>query len=333
MIGCTIKQLPGSEIVAAARTAEAINPANRVSPAKVLRILAGFFVPPESLEPEHLAVMTSKYWGAGGVKLTVGFLDGPNAATKSKILAAANNWGKHCNASFVLSNTDPQVRIARTPGDGYWSYLGTDLLHIPASQQTMNLEGFTENTPDAEYLRVVQHEFGHTMGFPHEHLRAELIARLDRAKTIAYFMQTQGWTAQMTTQQVLTPVSEVSIRGTPHADQDSIMCYQLPGSITTDGQPIRGGTDIDPLDGQFAGTLYPLAVTPPVNPPVKPPIVPPITSGGFLMLIQKILALIVAIKAGDIATVLKILGELFAAQQAGQISAAEHDAAMKLLQP
>jgi hypothetical protein len=45
--------------------------------------------------------------------------------------------------------------------------------------------------------------------------------------------------------------------GTP-ADQDSIMCYQLPGSITKDGQPIKGGTDIDKTDFAFCGKIYPI---------------------------------------------------------------------------
>ena len=44
--------------------------------------------------------------------------------------------------------------------------------------------------------------------------------------------------------------------GTP-PDQTSIMCYQLPGSITKDGQPILGGTDINATDATFAGGIYP----------------------------------------------------------------------------
>ena len=35
------------------------------------------------------------------------------------------------------------------------------------------------------------------------------------------------------------------------------MCYQLPGAITTDGQPIRGGTDINQTDYDFAASIYP----------------------------------------------------------------------------
>ena len=66
-----------------------------------------------------------------------------------------------------------QVRIARTREDGYWSYLGTDILSIDASQQTMNLDSFSMNTPDSEFYRVVRHETGHTLGFPHEHTQPD----------------------------------------------------------------------------------------------------------------------------------------------------------------
>ena len=61
----------------------------------------------------------------------------------------------------------------------------------------------------------------------------------------------------MTRQQVLTPIEEGSLLGTAHADPNSIMCYQIPGTITKSGQPIIGGTDIDPSDFAFMATIYP----------------------------------------------------------------------------
>jgi hypothetical protein len=57
--------------------------------------------------------------------------------------------------------------------------------------------------------------------------------------------------------QVLTPIEESSLIGTAHADPNSIMCYQIPGSITKSGQPIPGGKDIDAQDFAFAGKIYP----------------------------------------------------------------------------
>jgi hypothetical protein len=87
-------------------------------------------------------------------------------------------------------------------------------------------------------------------------MRRDLVARIDRAKAYEYFLRTQGWNKQAVDQQVLTPLDERSIMSTP-ADQTSIMCYQLPGSITRDGRAIRGGNDINQTDFAFVGRIYP----------------------------------------------------------------------------
>ena len=157
-----------------------------------------------------------------------------------------------------LVRGDPRcgkVRISRNQA-GYWSYLGTDILHIPHNRPTLNLQGFTMNTDEGEYRRVVRHEAGHTLGFMHEHMRKELVALIDPEKAYDFFLRTQGWSREMVDQQVLTPLRRRFDHGHP-ADQDSIMCYQLPGSITKNGQPIRGGVDINATDHAFAGRVYP----------------------------------------------------------------------------
>jgi hypothetical protein len=158
--------------------------------------------------------------------------------------------------TFRETQVDPQVRIARD-STGYWSYVGTDILSIPSDEQTMNLQDFTMDTPESEFHRVVRHETGHTLGFPHEHMRKELVDKIDRRKAIAFFEETQGWSEAEVIQQVLTPLEESSLLGTSHADPNSIMCYQIPGSITTDGRPIVGGLDIDQSDFDFAAKIYP----------------------------------------------------------------------------
>ena len=141
------------------------------------------------------------------------------------------------------------MRISFT-GSGYWSYLGTDIALIPKNRPTMNLQQFTMNTPESEYKRVVRHETGHTLGFPHEHMRAALVARIDPKKAYPYFLATQGWNKAMVDAQVLTPLDPSTIKATKE-DQTSIMCYQLPASITKDGKPIIGG-----VFGLFATGQY-----------------------------------------------------------------------------
>jgi hypothetical protein len=250
---CTPKRLPAEKLIAAANTAVTLNPLNHAPVERLARIMPGF-VP----TPERIAVVTTKYWGLQGVKLTVGFMDNPAEDLKKRLLLHMNAWAKTANVQFVETKTDPQVRIAREGGadGGYWSYVGTDILHIAKKKQTMNLEGFTMQMPESEFHRVVRHETGHTLGFPHEHMRRALVAKLDVAKTIAYFERTQGWREDEVRAQVLTPIEESTLRGTS-VDAKSIMCYQLPGEITLSGKPIIGGVDIDAKDYAFAGLIYP----------------------------------------------------------------------------
>jgi hypothetical protein len=270
ILSCTIRRLPEREQLAAAKTAVEINPANAplALPERALAFASTGGEGP--LPPARLAVLTGKYWGVGGRKLSVSFLDSPNAATRNKILAALNQWSSRANVSFAETSGVGDVRISRE-ASGYWSYLGTDILHIPQGQATMNLQGFTERTSDAEYDRVVTHEAGHTLGFPHEHMRSQIVAQIDREAAIAYFQRTQGWGRSEVLQQVLTPLDERSIRGTPHAEETSIMCYGLPGSIMLDGQPVPGGSRITEEDFAFAASLYPKAVEP-NDPDDEPPV-------------------------------------------------------------
>lgn len=259
---CTPRRLSLEKLESAAKIATEINPMNRPPIERLLRVMPSF-----ELTKERLAVLTTKFWHTGGVKLTVGFLDNPPANLQKRIILNMNAWAKTANVKFVASKTNPQVRIARAV-DGYWSYLGTDILSIAANEPTMNLEGFTMQTPESEFHRVVRHETGHTMGFPHEHMRKELVDKIDAQKAINYFKRTQGWSAQEVRQQVLTPLEESSLLGTDHADPNSIMCYQLPGTITKDGLPIVGGPDIDEQDYAFAAKIYPKPGLP--KPPAGP---------------------------------------------------------------
>ena len=248
---CSIKTLPQEHWIKAAERARTINPANAPAVRQLNRMIPGAVIP-----PLHIAALTTKYWNSGVVRLTVGFLDSPSAALAKRILSHMNAWGKYGNVKFVQTKSNPQVRIARVEGDGYWSYLGTDILSIKASDPTLNLDGFTMQTIDSEFYRVVRHETGHTLGFPHEHMRKEIVSRIDPDKAKAYFKKSDNWSPQEVTDQVLTPLDQSSLIATAKPDDKSIMCYWLPAEIMKDGKAVPGGTDIDKLDGQFAAQLY-----------------------------------------------------------------------------
>lgn len=274
-IPCHIAELPPEQQVAAAANAVALNPANAPRMESVFAMSTVAFTGSDDvgnavLEPSFLAVLTGKYWGSSGVNLSVSFLDTQQAALINKILAHMNAWGDFANVRFSWSQSGGDVRIARG-NTGYWSYLGTDIKLIGAGQATMNLQGFTVNTSDDEYKRVVRHETGHTLGCPHEQQRRAIVERLDVAKTIAFFRQNQGWSESQTRSNVLVPLEERSITGSTETDETSILCYALPASITKDGKPIPGGSDFSSVDRAFAAKLYPKAVQPPPPPPPPPP--------------------------------------------------------------
>ena len=71
---CSPKILPESAWFAAAQTAIEVNPVNQ--PRIDHLTMAAFNFAPE---PALISVLTTKYWGAKGVKLTVKFID--NAPT------------------------------------------------------------------------------------------------------------------------------------------------------------------------------------------------------------------------------------------------------------
>jgi hypothetical protein len=249
-IVCTPKALPARLLAKAASTAIGINPVNAPFLAPMAK-----FRNDSILSPQAIAILVSKYWGAASRRLTVSFMESTPADLRARIVSHMNAWNKTAGLSFAETQSGGNVRISRG-GGGYWSYLGTDILHIPKNRQTMNLEGFTMNTPDSEYKRVVRHETGHTLGMPHEHMRASLIARIDPPKAYKYFLDTFNWDKATVDAQVLTSLDERSLMATP-PDQTSIMCYQLPGTITRDGKPIVGGMDINATDFAFAGKVYP----------------------------------------------------------------------------
>lgn len=233
-----------------------INPANEEERRTVERTPTG-----RRGGPRRLTLIVGRKWPKAGVRLSVQFLDTPPRDLRERILLHMNAWAKTANIRFDETKGVGQVRIARldSPEDmaGYWSYVGTEILGIEEDQPTFNLEGFTMKTPESEFKRVVRHEAGHTLGFDHEHMRAELIKKIDRRKAFAFFDRDQGWDEKETTEQVLTPLSKSSIMGTREADPLSIMCYQIPGAITKDGKSIPGGRDINPRDFEFAARIYP----------------------------------------------------------------------------
>ena len=256
LIVCRPKSLSLDKLVAAERRAIEINPENASERRTVVRLQTG-----RRGGPRRIAVVVARKWPATGVRLSVSFLDNPSTALRARILQHMNAWGEHANVVFSETNGTGQVRIARLKSPpamaGYWSYVGTEILEAEEDEPTLNLQEFTMRTSEAEFRRVVRHEAGHTLGFDHEHMRSDIVKRINREKAFKLFKDEQGWTRKEIEEQVLTPLSKRSIMGTAESDPISIMCYHLPASIMNDGKAVPGGDDINSNDFAFAKSLYP----------------------------------------------------------------------------
>lgn len=251
-IPCTPIVLPEGQWQQAARAAIAVFPAN---------------APHGVTDPQRIGMLASKFWGDRARDLPVAFLEGPPQTFIDRVMSHANAWGDFGRVRFRHTNDLSQAVVRVTlRASGYWSYVGTDCLQIPLNQPTLSLQGFTLQTPESEYRRVVRHEFGHALGHAHEQQRRDVLALLDEAKVIAYFRTTQGWSEAQVRAQILTPIEENQFRNPSPADTASIMCYSFPGTITRNGRPIPGGLDFSAWDREYFGKNYPLPDAPP--PPI-----------------------------------------------------------------
>src|SRR5690349_10799479 len=120
---CTPKSLPKRLLVKAAETARNINPANAplIGPGAAALLSS-------PLPPEYIVVLTTKYWGPAPRHLTVSFMEATPADLRARIISHMNAWNRTAGIDFVETQGTGQVRISRGSG-GFWSFLGTDILH------------------------------------------------------------------------------------------------------------------------------------------------------------------------------------------------------------
>lgn len=123
----------------------------------------------------------------------------------SSIATVAQEWTKYANIKFDFGIDQNSKTFRRwVNGDssdlrigfedkGYWSFVGTEALDLelcPHGSLTMNLENFNIQLPK-NWKRLILHEFGHALGFHHEHQSP--VTKCEFSEKFYDDMEKSGW--------------------------------------------------------------------------------------------------------------------------------------------
>jgi len=204
------------------------------------------------------ALMKYRMW-ANGQTIRVKFMNG-DSYLQSKVIQYSSQWLQYVNLKlqFVQPEEAADVRVAfNWNGDpGSWAYVGTDCKYIPEDMPTMNYGWLNQNTSEAEFSRVILHEFGHVLGLIHEHQSPSATIPWDTEKVYQYYQTTQGWGPETVDANIFFRYDR-SQTNFSNFDSKSIMLYAVPSTLTTNGFSTSTNYRLSDVDIYFTGQMYP----------------------------------------------------------------------------
>lgn len=209
-----------------------------------------------------------KLWQSG--VLSVSFKGG-TAQLHKAIADVASEWCTVANIQFDFGQNGIYRRWQ--PGDnshirvgfeynGYWSLVGTDSRDITIAEPgeiTLNLSGFDIQLPNS-WKGTVLHEFGHALGFQHEHQSPYLTCDFDWEKLYDELAKSPNYWSRAKVDHNLKQLPGGGLTYGPH-DRHSIMHYAFPDWMFKQGASSPCYTSrnetLSPEDRRMAARAYP----------------------------------------------------------------------------
>jgi hypothetical protein len=207
--------------------------------------------PPPTRGPGLYATDRSLCWDPGD-RIKVQFLDG-SPQTAAFVLTTAAEWSRFANIKFVEVKSGGDVRVSFA-GLGFRTFIGRDASTVGPAKPTMTL-GFA--TDSSDWKRHILHEFGHVLGFAHEHQSPEAAIQWDRQKVIQFFQSRElAWSLQRIERNVLNPPTPKNGTWTKF-DPLSIMLYPVSPNLTRNHVRYGWNKELSDLDKSKVAEIYP----------------------------------------------------------------------------
>ncbi|KAJ7587423.1 hypothetical protein C8J56DRAFT_941874 [Mycena floridula] len=192
--------------------------------------------------------------------ITVKFLNGTNA-DRNEVKEHAVKWtgsgAANLTLKFVSDYEDALVRVKFDTGSSD-TVLGTACKGITdQSEPTIELS-IPSNAPSEDRPYFILHEFGHVLGFIHEHQSPNANIPWNRDNVYAYYAD-RGRTQQWAEHDILNVVPAMDVAATREYDPKSIMLYRIQEDWVTD--PSYAAPQVNKAlsekDKWFAARCYP----------------------------------------------------------------------------